>query len=183
MEKNPHWFPTTDSMGSSGLHLSTFLSPGEMTSSSLKALSQESSASLPRQARCPSSLPQWCLVHTSNYSIYCTDCNCWFPCRSCPCLFLLTSEQGAWPRAEWAIKCWLKLTSLKFLTLDSGCLSFTHIFLVYKILPACGLSLRCLLGVLYIMEAEERRRKWEELLFASRGWISDATHLGALSPL
>lgn len=133
------------------------------------SLSQESSASLPRQAWCLSSMLQWYLVRTSNYSIYCADCNCWFPCRSFPCLFLLTSEQGAWPRAEWAIKCWLKWTSPKFLTLYSGCLSFTHIFLVCKILPACVLSLWCLLRVLYIMEAGEMRKKWGELLSASGG--------------
>lgn len=39
-----------------------------------------------RQAWCPSSMPCWCLVNTSKYSIYCTNCDCWFPCRSFPCL-------------------------------------------------------------------------------------------------
>ena len=115
-----------------------FLSPKQMTSFLLKPCCLGSVLHpFLGQAWPLSSILQWYVVHTSNYSIHCTDCNCWLPWRSFPCLFLLTSERGAWPRAEWAIKCQLNWTNLKFLALHSGCIPFTQIFLVYKILLAC----------------------------------------------
>lgn len=149
------------------LHLSSFLSPGQMTSFSLKPCRL---GRVPHpfrgQAWCIPSILQWYVVHASNYSIDGTDCNCWLPCWTSPCLFLLTSEQGAWPRAEWAIKCGLNWTSPKFLILNWGCVPFTQILLVQKILPAC-VSPSCASGVLYRKGAEETWKKWQKLLSVS----------------
>lgn len=139
--------------------------PGLFDNGSLTegSMPPESSRILPWDAEhCPGSGN---VVHTSNYSIDCTDCNHCFPVGLSQAYFSsLTSEQRACTGLRGQLCAgW---TEQALFTLNSGCIPFIYTPLEYKIniykniflyikckIPVACVSVQCLAGVLCIMDA------------------------------